>query len=408
MDLMRFGMEVGAVVRMIIPEENGQAFVVFETDPEYAKKAKEGETEYEPAYGLGKRISFDINDSPNAKKAYDTGQEQLEPEDIFSLADRKMVSNYYVPVKNGDEVLALIQVSVEWSENLKAIWRNVWQIEFINLIVLGIVGAIILHLVKMLTERLTALSREQERENTELSIAQSIQQQNLPNVFPAFPDRKEFEILAVMEAFYEVGGDFYDYFMIDDDHLALVIADVSDKGVPAALFMMMAKTRINSIAMSEKIYDPASILEKANNVLCENNDASMFVTTWLGILTVSTGELVTANGGHLDPFICSEGQFLLCEENHGLVLGAMEDMEYESNRWKLRSGDTVFVCTDGVIEAMDDNDIEFGYDRLLNALNKHKEKSLSGILTAVKKEVEEYTGGKGRSDDITMLAIRLA
>ena len=407
MDLMMYGMEVGSIIRLIIPQEDDTAFVIFETDPEYIKQEVKDPWNDKPTYGLGKIIPFDMNKYKNAKDAFATGEKQLDPEEIYSISDRKMVSNYYIPVNLNGNVVALIQLSVDWSENLRVIWQNAWQVELINLVVLGVVGAIIMYLVKMLTDRVVNLSGERERKNTELSIARNIQQQNLPNVFPAFPDRRDFDIFASMDAFNEVGGDFYDYFLIDDDHLALVIADVSDKGVPAALFMMMAKARINTIARAEKNLSPSLILEKVNNSLCENNESVMFVTVWLGIITLSTGDLVTANGGHLDPVISKEGKFSICVEEHDLVLGAVADQKYDENRWKLGRGDVIFVCTDGVIEAMDDNDKEFGNDRLLDVLNQNRDRSLSDMLEAVRTAVEEYSGKVGRFDDITMLALKL-
>ena len=407
LDLTEYGMEVGSLVRLLIPEENNQAFVVYETDPVFARKKDRDVWVDKPVFGLGKIIQFDLNEHPNALKAYTTGEKQLEPEEMYSFADRKMVSNYYIPVKDDGKVVALIQMSIDWSENLRVIWQNAWQVELINMLVLVVVAAIIMYLVKMLTERVMTLSGEQERKNTELSIARNIQKQNLPNTFPAFPDRKDFDIYASMDAFHEVGGDFYDYFLIDDDHIALVIADVSDKGVPAALFMMMAKAKINSLTKSAKTLSPSLILSEVNESLCENNDSVMFVTVWLGILTLSTGELVTANGGHLDPIISKEGKFSIYEEDHGLLLGAVKNQQYEDNRWKLEKGDVVFVCTDGAIEAMDENDQEFGYERLLDVLNRNQEKDLSDMLKAAKTAVDEYSGEAGRFDDITMLALRL-
>ena len=400
-------MEVGSTSRFLIPEENNKAFVVFETDPDRIQVTGAEVWEEYPKFGLGQRIDFNLDEHPIAKRSFETGEIIRDPEEYYSIRERKRLSSYYIPVTNGDKVMGIIQLSVDWSQNLRVIWQNAWQVEFVNVIVLAVVTVLILLLVKKLTDKVGALSGEQEKKNTELSIARKIQMQNLPNVFPAFPGRNDFDIYASNDPFLEVGGDFYDYFMIDDDHLAIVMADVSEKGVPAALFMMMAKTRIDAVAHSGEAVTPAKILEMTNDLLCENNDSVMFVTVWLGILTLSTGELVTANGGHLDPFICRNGEYKLCVEKHGLMLGAMEGQEYEDNVWKLSKGDTVFVCTDGLMEANDSGEEEFGNERLLDVLNRNKDAELSDMLLAVKNSVYEYSGETGVFDDITMLAIRL-
>ena len=201
-------------------------------------------------------------------------------------------------------------------------------------------------------ENLTNVTREKERMGAELNIASQIQDGMLPSIFPAFPERKEFDIYATMTPAKEVGGDFYDFFLIDDDHLAMVIADVSGKGIPAALFMMASKILINNFSMIG-LMDPAQILELVNDRICDNNPAEMFVTVWLGILEISTGTLRAANAGHEYPCVYhnNEKSFELFKDRHGLVIGGMKGSKYRSYEMQLKPGDGLFVYTDGVAEA---------------------------------------------------------
>jgi sigma-B regulation protein RsbU (phosphoserine phosphatase) len=213
------------------------------------------------------------------------------------------------------------------------------------------------------------VTAEKERIGTELSLATRIQAGILPHDFPAFPDRNEFELYALMEPAREVGGDFYDFFLIDDNHLGLVMADVSGKGIPAALFMMIAKTILQSCAMLGK--GAAETLDKTNEALTSNNQTGMFVTIWFGILEISTGKLSCANAGHEYPVIKrAGGEFEIYKDKHGFVIGGMEGTRYKEYTIQLGHGDRIFLYTDGVPEATNPDVMMYGTDRMLGALNR--------------------------------------
>ena len=253
---------------------------------------------------------------------------------------------------------------------------------------------------------LRCITAEKERIGAELDVARHIQASMLPCIFPAFPERHEFDIYASMTPAKEVGGDFYDFFLVDDDHLALVMADVSGKGVPAALFMMISKTLIKSAAQSG--LSPKAVLEKVNNQLCENNDAEMFVTVWLGILEISTGKLKCANAGHEYPATMHRGgEFELLKDRHGFVLAGMENSRYREYELTLQAGDRLFVYTDGVPEATDKNHVLYGTDRMLEALNEGKTLPCRQLLELVHRRVDEFVGEADQFDDITMLCIEI-
>lgn len=272
------------------------------------------------------------------------------------------------------------------------------------------IGKLFKSVIKMETdiisyaENLKTITKEQERIGAELNVATKIQASYLPNIFPAFPDRKEIDIYATMTPAKEVGGDFYDFFFIDDDHLALVMADVSGKGVGAALFMMISKTFINS----QSHYDssPANVLREVNNRLCESNTADMFVTVWLGILELSTGKLRAANGGHEYPMICrNNGKFELFNDPHGFVLGGIDGIDYEEYETVLEPGDKLFVYTDGVPEATNENDELFGTDRALESLNHDTTSDMNELLTRMKWDIDKFVGNAMQFDDITMMGV---
>lgn len=252
---------------------------------------------------------------------------------------------------------------------------------------------------------LAAITAEKERIGAELEVATQIQASMLPCIFPAFPERKEFDIYASMTPAKEVGGDFYDFFLVDDNHLAMVIADVSGKGVPAALFMVIAKTLLKNCAQTGA--SPKQVLERVNNQLCENNDAEMFVTVWLGILDLSTGGLVAANAGHEYPALRrAEGSFELVKDKHGFVLAGMEGSRYQEYDLKLEPGDTLFVYTDGVAEATDAHEELYGTDRMLKALNQMGDVGPEALLPGVKADIDAFVGQAPQFDDITMLGLR--
>ncbi|MDO4338831.1 MAG: PP2C family protein-serine/threonine phosphatase [Eubacteriales bacterium] len=255
-------------------------------------------------------------------------------------------------------------------------------------------------------DNLVKATSEKERIGAELSVATDIQASMLPSIFPPFPDRDEFEIYASMNPAKEVGGDFYDFFLVDNDHLALVIADVSGKGVPASLFMVIAKTLIKNKALTGA--SPKEILETVNNQLCENNDAEMFVTVWLGIYEISTGKMTAANAGHEYPAIRrAGGAFELMKDRHGLVLAGMEGSRYREYDILLNVGDTIFVYTDGVPEATNSEEELYGTERMLQSLNKEPDASPEQLLKAVKEDIDIFNGEAPQFDDITMLAVKI-
>lgn len=253
---------------------------------------------------------------------------------------------------------------------------------------------------------LTAVTAEKERIGAELNVATQIQKDMLPNIFPAFPERQEFDIYASMDPAKEVGGDFYDFFMVDDSHLAVVMADVSGKGVPAALFMVIAKTIIKNQALTGDPLD--QVFDRANDQLCENNGEGLFVTAFMGLLDLNTGDFTYVNAGHNAPLLRRKGgNYEYLQMNPGFVLAGLDGMQYESSHLELGEGDTLFLYTDGVTEALDPNEELFGEDRLRDALNDDggRDLQVSKLLPYVRSALEEFARGAEQADDITMLGI---
>ncbi|SPQ00472.1 Protein serine/threonine phosphatase [Candidatus Sulfobium mesophilum] len=252
---------------------------------------------------------------------------------------------------------------------------------------------------------LTEATAAKERIESELSIAHDIQMSIIPKTFPAFPDRKEFDICAFIEPAREVGGDFYDFFFINATHLCFVIADVSGKGVPSALFMAEAMTLIK--VMAKESLSPDQILCKVNNELCTDNSTGMFVTIFLGILDTITGEVLYSNGGHNPPLTISrDGKAEFLKVSPGLVAGAWENFQYVTGRLFLKKGETLFMYTDGVTEAMNPADELFSEERLLRNLMALSDKPLAEILGRLTEEIIFFAQGAPQSDDITMMALR--
>ncbi len=250
---------------------------------------------------------------------------------------------------------------------------------------------------------LTAVTAEKERIGAELNVATQIQADMLPRIFPAFPDREEFDIYATMTPAKEVGGDFYDFFLIDENHIGLVMADVSGKGVPAALFMVIAKTLIKNHAMNGE--SPAEILHNVNEQLCEGNEADLFVTVWLAVIDISTGRGIAANAGHEHPALRrADGQYELIVYRHSPAVATMQGMRFKEHEFELHPGDSLFVYTDGVPEANDINYTLFGADRMLEALNRDPSASPQDLLKNVRDGIDEFVGTADQFDDITMLA----
>ena len=251
---------------------------------------------------------------------------------------------------------------------------------------------------------LSKVTAEKERIGAELDIAKHIQASMLPCIFPAFPERKEFDIYATMEPAKEVGGDFYDFFMVDERHLAIVMADVSGKGVPAALFMVIGKTLIKDHTMPDS--DLGKVFTEVNNMLCEANSEGLFITAFEGVLDLVTGEFNFVNAGHEMPFISKAcGDFEVYKIRPGFVLAGMEDMRYRAGSMTLEPGDKLFQYTDGVTEATNLKNELYGMERLGVILNKVKGCTPNDILPAVKKDIDEFVGEADQFDDITMLCL---
>ena len=277
----------------------------------------------------------------------------------------------------------------------------------IQFIIFATVGAAVYMfsvIVRDQNEQYEKQRMERSRLDTELSMASSIQADMLPNIFPAYPERSEFEIYASMDPAKEVGGDFYDYFFVDDDHLGIVMADVSGKGVPAALFMMISKILVQNYAMAGR--GVKETMEAVNHQICANNREEMFVTVWLGILEISTGRLTAANAGHEYPALRHAcGPFELVKDKHGFVIGGMDGVKYREYELQMTPGSKLFLYTDGVPEATDANKELFGTERMLSALNTDPDAAPEDILKNVRAAVDAFVKDAEQFDDLTMLCV---
>lgn len=435
------------------------AFVYFASDLGNAPRDQ---------YVLGERWPFNIELHPVAKKIYETGEDLSEFEFSDSTTDGENYMYLYSPVIVDGKLLAVVCQTYLTQGQMDRIKQNehilvrytirfffavfvlimfqvyFWVIRPLLLIQRSVNGYkddkdsshirdrlsglmnkknelgtlaedVSLMAVEMdrYVEDIRAVTAEKERIGAELNMASSIQSSSLPHDFPAFPDRDEFDIYATMNPAKEVGGDFYDFFLIDDDHLALVVADVSGKGVPAALFMMVSKTVIRSL--SQLSLSPKDILGRANATLYQDNEEFMFVTVWLGILEISTGELTYADAGHEKLAIYHDGQWRLIEkETKSPALGLVEPDELmamgERNQFKdmrltLSPGDAIMQYTDGVTEAADSAEELFREERLLAALASSGDPSPESLLVHIKKEIDDFVQDAQQFDDITMLAL---
>lgn len=253
-------------------------------------------------------------------------------------------------------------------------------------------------------QQLEKVTTERERIGAELNVAKKIQADMLPCIFPAFPDHPQFDIYATMSPAKEVGGDFYDFFLIDDTHLGIVMADVSGKGIPAALFMVIAKTLLNQRCRMGG--SPAEVLALVNNMLCENDKIEMFVTVWLGILDISTGKIIASNAGHEYPVVQrAGGDYELLKDRHGFVLAGMEGSRYRNYEIQLNAGDHLFLYTDGVPEATNSQDKLFGTERMIAALNSNINANCKQVLTQVREHVDAFVQEAPQFDDLTMLCL---
>lgn len=279
-------------------------------------------------------------------------------------------------INSDDEIQALSESLVTMASDLKAYMKNLMK-----------------------------ETKEKERIGAELNVATQIQADMLPRIFPAFPNRKEFDIYATMTPAKEVGGDFYDFFFADENHLALVMADVSGKGVPAALFMVIAKTLIKNRVQMADTFSPGKILADVNEQLCEGNEAGLFVTVWLGIIDISTGKGIEANAGHEHPAIRrANGQYELSVYKHSPAVATIEGIRFKEHEFELNAGDSLFVYTDGVAEATDSNNVLYGTERMLEALNKETDAKPQKLLENVKDGIDGFVKKAPQFDDITMLA----
>lgn len=260
--------------------------------------------------------------------------------------------------------------------------------------------------IREVTEEKLALKSHQERIQNELSIATRIQEGILPSTFPPFPERKEFDIYASMVPALEVGGDFYDFFLIDDDHLGLVMADVSGKGISGALFMVISKTLIQNETMINH-GQPSKVLSIVNRRLLEGNEAEMFVTVWLGILTISTGEIVYVDAGHEYPAIAhKDGKFELFKDVHGMAVAALEFTKFKEGTIQLEPGDTLYLYTDGVTDANNPSKERFDTDRMVDALNINPNGTVKEINDNVHNAIRDFMQDEPPFDDTTMMVFR--
>ena len=419
-----------------------------------------GKDKDEDIHKLGDRLDISLSDYPELENLL----EEPTSEIFFTrMKDFTMKGSQYIgfkPIVIEGKVRAVMGISYNWSQLRNALIGTVWKTFSIGII--GMLAAMVILFmmlyfraikpVKIIQEgvcdyidskdsseiaqklsvikaknefgslsgNLTELAREidqytaeniklageRERVAAELDMAQKIQTQQLPGVFPAFPDRTDFDICASMTPAKEVGGDFYDYFLVDEDHLALVMADVSGKGVPAALFMMMSKILINNYTLQG--LSPHEVLEVVNDTICRNNTNGMFVTVWLGILEISTGKITAANAGHEYPVIRQPGgSYELFKDRHGFVLGGKLGKKYKEYELTLQKGGTLFLYTDGVPEATDNSENMFGTERLTEVLSRDPDASPDRLIEAVHSAVNEFVGDAPQFDDLTMMAVKL-
>ena len=292
--------------------------------------------------------------------------------------------------ENGEEQISLISsLEVHTNDELQKLCESLKKME----------SDLNLHI-----ENLKNVTAEKERIGAELNVATHIQKSMLPRIFPAFPEREEFDVYATMDPAKEVGGDFYDFFMVDERHLAIVMADVSGKGVPAALFMVIGKTLIKDHTQPGR--DLGEVFTEVNDLLCESNSEALFITAFEGVLDLVTGEFRFVNAGHEMPFLCpAGGDFEARRIKPGFVLAGMEGMRYTAGTMTLGLGDKIFQYTDGVTEATNANQELYGMERLTAVLNTVKDKSPNEILPAVKEDIDRFVGQAPQFDDITMLCL---
>ena len=288
----------------------------------------------------------------------------------------------------------------------KRFYEMVWSRVLITILDFAVLVGAVLFFLYLSTKKMEKRHTEEmkkQRLRTELRTASDIQISSLPQIVPPFSNRAEFEIYATMDPARDVGGDFYDFFFIDEDHLCLVIADVSGKGIPAALFMMSSMTIIqNTMKLSKSVTET---LRLVNEELCLQEIADMFVTVWMGVLEISSGIIRTANAGHEYPALYHDGKFTLIKGKHDLAVAVMPGIKYHDYEITLEPGDKIFVYTDGVPEATDAREEMFGMDRMVDALNIEPDASPKQVMANVRKAVDDFVKDAEQVDDLTMLCI---
>ncbi len=322
-------------------------------------------------FALRKAVVKPINDLAKAASSFLDDREENKNEICVDSAISKL------QIHSGDEVEALCTSIKEMEQDINTYIIN-----------------------------LTNATAEKERISAELNVATQIQESMLPCIFPPFPDCSDFDIYASMRPAKEVGGDLYDFFLIDDNHLCVVIADVSGKGVPAALFMVIAKTLIKNHTQIGK--SPEEVFTIVNQQLCENNGTGLFVTAWMGVLEISTGLFTYVNAGHNPPLVSKNGEpFEFVRQSPGSVLAGLEGMKYKQQEMQLNTGDLLYIYTDGVTEAVNAVGDYYGNDRLREVLNSHREASVDTIVHSVANNVDVFAGECDQFDDITMLCLKI-
>lgn len=330
-------------------------------------------------------------------------------------ANYGMLDLNFVPYKPGTTIVtneamwlddAVRGIPYDTAKMLKNTIISNYFVKLLQLIIISVASRQMVVCCQKLLQKEKKLAEGSARIGAELEMAEKIQKDMLPNIFPTFSEKEEFDLFASMTTAREVGGDFYDFFMIDENRLCIVIADVSGKGIPAAMFMMTAKTMIKDYALTNE--DTADIFTTVNDRLCDNNDAGMFATAWIGILDLRTMILQFTNAGHNFPIIQKKGKPCeTLEKKHGLFLAGMEDIVYRQDEMPLSSGDRILLYTDGVTEAHNSQKELFGEERLMNILNHTDAKKGEHVLSEILNQVETFAADTEQFDDITMLILTI-
>ena len=440
--------------QVIVPEEN-KVLMIWDMHADGTAKSRNGETRI---YRDGERERLDeICENPTEVWIFTDNKDQQEM--FIHKEDGQLLASALFPIygTDEDEIIAFSEVDVSISGIQKSIIRLMLGVTGIILIIMII--CILVYFRRLQTEIIspvislgkaaadavdklregnqvfvldihtgdeiedlshsfermeeslasyivenTSITAERERLSTELELAATIQSDMLPARFPAFPDRKEFDIYAIMDPAKEVGGDFYDFFFTDEDTLALVIADVSGKGVPASLFMMRSMLMIRNITKGNP--NPAEVLTDVNLELCENNDSAMFVTVWLGLLNLKTGHLKASNAGHEYPIIKKpDGEFELFTDPHSFVLGGSRKLKLKEYELTLEPGSQLFIYTDGAPEAKNPENEMIGTENLVDIVNQASDESPEMKLKDIRQSISDFVKDAEQFDDLTMMCL---